>query len=130
MTIDYVTSFHPMYTTSTVLHGSLGWPFPMLICKYIFFQIKYTDAILSKSTRKLLSFEISKMLIAVFKINLLCHLGSIIFFSAHFRSLYVLCLSKGGEYPAYSLPFTFRPQKSISIVESDLHSLYWPFQVG
>jgi len=33
----------------------------------IFFQIKYTDAILSKSTRKLLSFEISKMLIAVFK---------------------------------------------------------------
>jgi len=36
VTIDYVTVFHPMYTTSTVLHGSLGWPFPMLICKYIF----------------------------------------------------------------------------------------------
>ena len=51
VTIDYVTLFHPVYTTGTVLHGSLGWPFPMLICKYIFFQIKYTDAILSKSTR-------------------------------------------------------------------------------
>jgi len=34
---------------------------------YIFFQIKYTEAILSNSTRKLLWFEISKMLIAVFK---------------------------------------------------------------
>jgi len=31
---------------------------------YIFFQIKYTEAILSNSTRKLLWFEISKMLIA------------------------------------------------------------------
>jgi len=33
--------------------GSLGWPFPMLKYKYIF-QIKYTEAILSNSTRKLL----------------------------------------------------------------------------
>jgi len=40
----------------------------------IFFQIKYTEEILSNSTRKLLWFEISKMLIAVKKINLLCHL--------------------------------------------------------
>jgi len=32
------------------------------------FQIKYTEAILSNSTRKLLWFEITKMLIAVFKI--------------------------------------------------------------
>jgi len=54
--------------------GSLGWPFPMLKYKYIF-QIKYTEAILSNSTRKLLWFEINKMLIAVEKkINLLCHL--------------------------------------------------------
>jgi len=45
--------------------GSLGWPFPVLRCKCIF-QIKYTDAILSNSTQKLLWFEISKMLIAVF----------------------------------------------------------------
>jgi len=44
--------------------GSLGWPFPMLKYKYIF-QIKYTEAILSKSTRKLLWFEITKMVIAV-----------------------------------------------------------------
>jgi len=38
----------------------------MLKYKYIF-QIKYTEAILSNSTRKLLLFEISRMLIAVFK---------------------------------------------------------------
>jgi len=44
--------------------GSLGWPFPMLQYKYIF-QIKYAEAILSNSTRKLLLFEITKMLIAV-----------------------------------------------------------------
>jgi len=50
--------------------GSLGWPFPVL--KYIYIsQIKYTEAILSNSTRKLLRFEISKMLITVLKINLL-----------------------------------------------------------
>jgi len=36
--------------------------------KYIF-QIKYTEAILSNSTRKLLWFEISKMLTAVLKIK-------------------------------------------------------------
>ena len=44
--------------------ASLGWPFPARKYKYIF-QIKYTEAILSNSTRKLLSFEIAKMLIAV-----------------------------------------------------------------
>jgi len=44
--------------------GSLGWPFPMLKYKYIF-QIKYTEAVLSNGTRKLLWFEITKMLIAV-----------------------------------------------------------------
>jgi len=48
--------------------GSLGWPFPMLSTN-IFFQIKYTEAILSNSTRKLLWFEISKMLTAVLKIK-------------------------------------------------------------
>jgi len=46
------------------IDGFLGWPFPMLKYKYTF-QTKYTDTILSNSTRKLLSFEISKMLIAV-----------------------------------------------------------------
>jgi len=47
--------------------GSLGWPFPMLKYKYIFFQLKYTEAILSNSTRRLLWFEISKMPTAVLK---------------------------------------------------------------
>jgi len=56
----------------------------MLKYEYIFFQIKYTEALLSNSTRKLLRFEISKMLIAVLKIDLLCYLLQ---FSAHFRSL-------------------------------------------
>jgi len=51
---------------------SLGWPFAVLKYKYIF-QIKYTEAILSTSTRELLWFEITKMLIAVFKITLLCY---------------------------------------------------------
>jgi len=37
--------------------GSLGWPFPKLRYKYIF-QIKYTEALLSNSTRKVLWFEI------------------------------------------------------------------------
>jgi len=44
--------------------GSMGRPFPTLNYKYIF-QIKYTKAILSNSTRKLLWFKITKMLIAV-----------------------------------------------------------------
>jgi len=44
--------------------GFLGWPFSMLKYKYIF-QIKYTGTILSNSTRKLLWFDITKMLIAV-----------------------------------------------------------------
>jgi len=41
--------------------------------KYIL-QIKYTEAILSNTVRKLLWFEITEMLIAVKKINLLCYL--------------------------------------------------------
>jgi len=44
--------------------GAVGWPFPLLKYKYIL-KIKYTKAILSNSTRKLLWFEITKMLIAV-----------------------------------------------------------------
>jgi len=44
--------------------GSLGWPFPMLKFEFIA-QIKYTEAILSKSARKLLWFAITKFLIAV-----------------------------------------------------------------
>ena len=34
----------------------------------------YIEAVLSNSTRKLLWFEITKMLITVLKINVLCHL--------------------------------------------------------
>ena len=41
------------------------WPFPMLKHKYIFSH-KYTEAILSNSTRKLLWFEITKMPMTVF----------------------------------------------------------------
>ena len=48
--------------------GFLGWPFPMLKYKSIF-PIKYTEAILSNSTRKLLCFEITKMLVVVLKNN-------------------------------------------------------------
>ena len=44
--------------------ASLGWPFAVLKYKNIF-QIKYTKAILSTSARKLLWFEITKMLTAV-----------------------------------------------------------------
>jgi len=51
--------------------GSLGWPFPMLKYKYSF-QAKYTEAVLSNSTRKLLWFENAKMLIAVLKKNSYC----------------------------------------------------------
>ena len=48
-------------TVGTVL---VFWPFTMLKYNYIF-QIKYTKAILSNSTRKLLWFAITKLLIAV-----------------------------------------------------------------
>jgi len=50
-------------------------------------QIKYTEAVLSNSTRKLLSFEITKMLIAVVKNTFV-----VLFFLeflADFRSLYI-----------------------------------------
>jgi len=50
--------------------GSLGWSFPMIKYKYIF-QIRYTVAILSNSTRKMLWFEITKMLIAGLKNKLI-----------------------------------------------------------
>jgi len=46
----------------------LGWPFSMLKY-YCIFQTKYTEAVLSNSTRKLLSFEITKMLTAVYESN-------------------------------------------------------------
>jgi len=45
--------------------GSQGWPIPMLKYQYIIFEIKYTEAIISNSTQKLLRFEISKMSIGV-----------------------------------------------------------------
>jgi len=42
----------------------IAWLFPVANGAYIF-QIKYTEAVLPNSTRKLLWFEITKMLIAV-----------------------------------------------------------------
>jgi len=44
--------------------GSLSWPFPVLKYEYIF-QIKYTEAIFSNSTRKLLRFKIIRTPIAL-----------------------------------------------------------------
>jgi len=57
-------------TTGTVPVQLAQCRFPGLAVSSIkmsiyFFQIKYMEAILSNSTRKLLSFEITKMLIAV-----------------------------------------------------------------
>jgi len=62
-----------------------SWQFPVLLYKCIF-RIKYTDAILSNGTRKLLCFEISKMMIAVFKNEIIALL--IIIFTARFRLLF------------------------------------------
>ena len=62
----------------------MGWPFPTLKYKYII-QIKYTEAILLNSTRKLLRFEITKMLIAVLKNKLI--VSFTIIFGTLFRSL-------------------------------------------
>jgi len=50
--------------------GFLGWPFSALKYKYIL-QIKYTEAISSNSTPKLLRFEIIGMLIAVLRNKLI-----------------------------------------------------------
>jgi len=55
-------------TIGTVLVPCMGCPFPMLRYKYIF-QMKYTEAILSNTTQKLLWFEITKMLTEVKKIT-------------------------------------------------------------
>ena len=51
------------------------------------FQIKYTEAILSNSTRKLLRFEINKMLIAVKK-NKFIVLFMVIFVTVSFIILF------------------------------------------
>jgi len=55
--------------------GSLGWPFPMLKYNYvIFFPIKRTEAIFFQTALgNCYGVEITKMLSAVFKINLLCY---------------------------------------------------------
>jgi len=53
--------FDPRYNCHSA--GSMGWPFPMLKYKYIS-QIKYKETILSNSTREVLWFEITKILIA------------------------------------------------------------------
>jgi len=81
MTRDAVDSVAPSKADATPGHGdwgtkvrrynwrsagSLGWPFPTLKYKCIF-QRKYTEAISSNSTRKLLWFEISRMPTTVFK---------------------------------------------------------------
>jgi len=49
---------------SVPIRSAQCWPFPMQEYEYIF-QMKYAEEILPNSTRKLLWFEITKMLIAV-----------------------------------------------------------------
>jgi len=74
------------------LHMTQLMPLPLTVSCFSKIQIdlpfwyRLTRVVLDKwplnSTRKLLWFEITKMLIAVPKINLLCHL---LYFSAHCR---------------------------------------------
>jgi len=64
--------------------GSLGWPFPMLKYKYSI-HIQYTEAVLSNSNQKRLWFAITKMLIAVLKINL-CYF----FITCNFIVLFII----------------------------------------
>ena len=67
--LKYKYIFIRIKCTEAILSNtrSRGWPFPVLKHKYIFIRIKCTEAILSNSTRKLLRFETTKMLIAVYK---------------------------------------------------------------
>jgi len=58
----------------------------------IYFQIKYTEAILSKNTRKLLWFEITKMLIAVYEKNIKILFGTLSFPISQYRQ-YVKLIS-------------------------------------
>jgi len=76
---------------------------------YIFFQIKYTEAILSYSTRKLLWFEITKRLIAVSK-NKVIVLFTIIFGIRSFPVVSLLWTSVHPEgYRLQSLPLFVLP---------------------
>jgi len=70
-------NFRTLYQTRRCAIGNESVPIQLAQCwfpglvisnakyKYIFFQIKYAEAVLANSTRKLLWFEITKMLIAV-----------------------------------------------------------------
>ena len=60
----YVGSANMERKCADTTAGSLRWPFPVLKYDYIF-ELNYTEAIVSNSTRKLLWFETTKMLIAV-----------------------------------------------------------------
>ena len=67
-----------IWNESAPIHLTQCW-FPGLAISsakiYICFsQIEYTEAILSNRTRKLLRFEVGKMLICGLKMHLLCHL--------------------------------------------------------
>jgi len=55
----------------------------------IYFQIKYTEPILSNSTRKLLWFEIAKMMVAVYEKNY-----CVVYYN--FRHTFVACLALRG----------------------------------
>ena len=85
--------------------GSPGWPFPTLKYKYIF-QIKHTEAILSNNTRKLLRFEVTRILVAVSKNNFIA-LFIVIFgtFRSLFRSFHISVMPSMNEsvqLPSYA----------------------------
>ena len=64
--------------------GSLGWPFPTLKYKYIL-EIKYTESILSNSTRKLLWFEILIAVLKVFIVSFIIIFGTLSFPTANYN---------------------------------------------
>jgi len=71
----------------------------MLKYKYIFFQIKCAEAILSNITRKLLWFEICKMLIAVIKNKF------IVLFIMMFGTLSFPIIRRGRAHVPPKVPF-------------------------
>jgi len=69
--------------------------FPGLAISSAFFQVKYTEAVLSNSTRKLLRFEIAKTLIAVLKTNFMVSF-IVIFSTLSFCIGYLQCFDAVG----------------------------------
>jgi len=106
--------------------GSLRWPFPMLKYKYIF-HVKYTEAILSDSTQKLLWFEITKVLITVLKNKVS------VLFIVIFGSLSFLIRTNWAGVISWSLPLCMaspRMANSVRDCELELLRARRNFQLG